>query len=86
VTLTREQRRRLDSEIVSVRLGLLDAMPAARRARLRAELTELRLARAGIDGAHTRARLQSLGILSGERVHWRGPAEWGEGATRVRVG
>jgi hypothetical protein len=60
-------------------------MPAARRARLRAELTELRLARAGVEGAHTRARLRTLGILSGSGVLHRGPAEWGEGATRVHV-
>jgi Fe2+ transport system protein FeoA len=85
VTLTRAQRGRLESEIVDVRLALLDeSMPDARRMRLRAELTELRLARAGVEGIHTRARLLSLGILTGESVHRRGPAEWGE-ATRVSV-
>jgi hypothetical protein len=85
VTLTAEQRRRLDSEILSVRLGLLDPMTRARRIRLQAELAELRLARAGVEGAHTRARLQRLGILTGASVLRRGPAEWGE-RTRLQVG
>jgi hypothetical protein len=61
-------------------------MPAVRRERVRAELTELRLARAGVEGEGTRAYLRGLGILKGTSVHRRGPVEWGEGATRVQVG
>lgn len=83
MTLTREQGRRLDSEIVSVRLALLDSMATASRLRLQAELYDLRLARVGVEDSHTRGRLQSLGILSGGRLR-RGPEVWGE-ATRVRL-
>jgi hypothetical protein len=85
MTLTREQRRRLDSEIVSVRLSLLDSMPDARRVRMQAEQYDLRLARVGVEGKHTRARLQSLGILPGRGILYRGPETWGDGA-RLQVG
>jgi hypothetical protein len=57
-------------------------MPAANRIGLEAELGELRLAGAGIEGKHTRARLARLGIGSG--VIHRGPEEWGT-ATRVHL-
>jgi hypothetical protein len=77
--------RRLDSEIVSVRLALLNPMTTMRRLRLQAELCDLRLARVGIEGGHTRGRLQSLGILAGGGVRLRrGPDVWGE-ATCVHV-
>ena len=83
--MTAAQLQRLDSEILNVRLALLDSMPTLPRLRLEAELRDLRLARVGVEGKHTRARLVSLGILPGGSVHHRGPEQWGEAATRVQV-
>ena len=79
------QRRRLDREILSLRVALVGELPPQRRALVAAELEDLRLARLGVLTNRTRARLAHIGIgpRSSQVLH-RGPECWGE-VTRVHL-
>jgi hypothetical protein len=78
--MTPRERRQLDSEILSLRLALLDPMPPERRALVAAELEDLRLARVGVHTPRIRIRLDRLGLgATSPGILRRGPPRVGRG-------
>ncbi len=58
----------LDRAILDTRLALRDDMTPARRERLEAELTDLRLARLGVMSRRIRSRLRQVGADGRPRI------------------